>query len=457
MKVFSTIVFCLVVIAVCAAAEERLTSDVYVPHTGPRSIEVTETMDVMDLIQCLVGPEVTISNVSMSAAVGAAGTFSGGTGIIGFDSGIVLSTGNIISLVGPNYSDYTTFRNQFPGDDDLDELIPGYVTMDATVLEFDFECEGAVTASFQYVFASEEYNEYVDSIYNDVFAFYLNGVNIGNVPTVCSHPGLPVAINSFNCENPYNPPFGLNCDCYRNNDVSDGGGDIDTEMDGLSQVIFADGSLLPGVNHIKIAIADAGDMNYDSNVMIRCGSFTCDSAPRVGACCLPSGVCITLIYPDCYEQGGDFYGEDIPCEPNPCEDFIAACCFNDGSCQVIGEEGCIQNNGTWYPDWDSCEPNPCPQPTAVCCYYDGTCVINVVEECDEINGNWHPEWSSCDPNPCPLPPEAACCYEDGSCTVTTLADCDGLWMLNDPTCEPNPCPVSPVDDPSWGKIKRLYR
>src|SRR5438067_13051275 len=48
---------------------------------------------------------VTISNASYTGANNAAGTFSGGTGIIGFDSGVVLSTGSVYNVICPHTSD----------------------------------------------------------------------------------------------------------------------------------------------------------------------------------------------------------------------------------------------------------------------------------------------------------------------------------------------------------------
>jgi len=67
--------------------------------------------------------------LSVSGANVSAGTFSGGTGIIGFESGIILSTGDIASVSGPNTADDTTTNNSMPGDANLDSLIPGYTTL----------------------------------------------------------------------------------------------------------------------------------------------------------------------------------------------------------------------------------------------------------------------------------------------------------------------------------------
>lgn len=226
------------------------------------------------MVATLIGSGVdapAISNVSFVGAPRAAGTFSGGTGIIGFESGIILGSGNIALVTGPNQKPNITANNGLPGDTDLDLLIPGFTTADATVLEFDFECSTTQFLSFEYVFTSEEYNEYVNSEFNDVFAFYLNGENIALIPGTTT----PVAINNVNCGNPYSPPGGANCDLFINNDLQDGGGFIDTEMDGLTVVFTASGALQTGTNHIKLVIADAGDRILDSNVFIKAESFVC--------------------------------------------------------------------------------------------------------------------------------------------------------------------------------------
>jgi hypothetical protein len=295
------------------------------PRPSLRQIQVQEaTLD--QILQCLIGPDAEVSNAVLTGVPGSTGTLTGGSSIIGLDEGLILSSGNIVTLVGPNLSDDTSYDNGLPGDADLDALIPGYSTFDATILEFDFECPDPTVISFQYVFASEEYNEWVASPYNDVFGFFLNGTNIALTPDACSGPGIPVAINNVNCENPYLPPNGPNCDCYRNNDLSDGGGLIDTEMDGLTQVFYATAEILPGTNHLKLAIADAGDQVLDSNVILHCQSFTCAPPPATGACCFSLGDddCFFLSEAQCLAQGGTYQGDGVPCSPvNPCDDDVS--------------------------------------------------------------------------------------------------------------------------------------
>ena len=235
-----------------------------------------------DLAANIIGLGVTIQNVTFTGSNLAAGTFQGGTGIIGFESGIVLSSGNMNSIVGPNSNDATTTQNLTGGDPDLQALIPGYTVHDSCALEFDFSCPTTQILTFQFVFASEEYNEWVNSAFNDVFGFFVNGQNIAIVPGT---PSTPVSINNVNCNNPYNPPSGSHCSQFVNNDLSDGGGAVNTEMDGLTLLFSATVAVNPGLNHIKLAIADAGDDVLDSNVFIRAGSLVCGNPGPV--CELP--------------------------------------------------------------------------------------------------------------------------------------------------------------------------
>lgn len=479
--------FTLVSLAVTGVADAaaRPTATNYVEKRGNGTRDVIPATGAAELLQCLLGPDVTVTNAILTGAPQAAGTFTGALGVIGFDQGIILSSGDIGTLVGPNTGDATSTISGTPGDPDLDALIPGYTTYDAVILEFDFTCNTAQQVVFQYVFGSEEYNEWVDSPFNDVFGFFLNGTNIALAPPGCSNAGSAVSINNVNCGNPY-VGVGPNCNCYRNNDLDDGGGSINTELDGLTQVFFATGTILPGTNHIKLAVADAGDQVLDSDVMIRCQSFTCGGAPITGACCLTSGQCVTLTQSDCAANGGTYYGDYVPCVPSPCGTSFGACCFSDQSCEVEDPDMCGANGGTYMGDGTPCVPNPCGAAIGACCHGDGLCNLTDPFGC---GGVYMGDWTSCDPNPCgnltgaccadvavcevvqvghcgdvflgigttcnPNPCEeivGACCHDTGVCQITLQVDCGDTYMGNRTVCDPNPCPqpggVNPVDPAS---------
>ncbi|HTS74415.1 MAG TPA: choice-of-anchor L domain-containing protein [Gaiellaceae bacterium] len=233
------------------------------------------TLTPTQLAQTLVSSSFPVSNATFTGASIAGGTFTGGTQAIGFDSGVILSTGNIASVVGPNTSPSITTENGQPGDPDLDKLA-SFPTYDAAVLQFDF-VPTTPTISFQYVFSSDEYNEFVNTSFNDVFGFFINGVNCAVVGT----PAKPVTINTINDGNPVGSTPNSHPELYRNNDFqAPNPAPFDTEMDGLTKVLTCFAIVHPGVtNHAKLAIADASDDRYDSNVFLKSGSIGSTTLP----------------------------------------------------------------------------------------------------------------------------------------------------------------------------------
>jgi len=215
------------------------------------------------------------------------GYFNGGSSNLNVPEGVILNTGNIYDAPGPNDSGSDGVDNLTGGDPDLDQL-SGVTSYNASILEFDFE---TVTdgISFRYVFASEEYNEYVCSGYNDVFGFFISGPGIAgpfsngaeNIALVPSS-GVYVGINTVNngsvgtfgsiggCGGPGDP--GLNNTTYFVDNEALGGQSI--QYDGFTTVLTAQKTLLPcEVYHIKMAVADAGDGIFDSGVFLEAASF----------------------------------------------------------------------------------------------------------------------------------------------------------------------------------------
>ncbi len=259
-----------------------------------------------DLVNKLLGSGITASNISYTGAIHSAGTFNGGTGIIGFEEGIILSSGNVSNVIGPNTSDAITADNVLPGDADLNTLIPGYTTYDGTILEFDFIPQNSDVISFQYVFTSDEYNEWTNTAFNDVFGFFLNGANVALLPGT----DIAVSINNVNGGNPFGTAAS-NPQCYLNNDLSDSGGSINTEMDGLTIVFSVDAQVNPGeINHIKLAIADAGDRILDSNVFLKAKSFVSQPADT-DSDGIPDSEdnCVMTYNPDQIDSDGDGIGD----------------------------------------------------------------------------------------------------------------------------------------------------
>ncbi len=227
---------------------------------------------------------VEISNVTYSGAPTARGLFSNGGNSIGFDSGIVLSTGNVnLNVPGPNIIGNNSDGFNFLGSDsDLNPLTSQNL-YDVARLEFDFVAQSSMV-NFEYVFASEEYCEFVNSAFNDVFGFFISGPGIpGGVQNIALLPGnQPVSINNVNhttnstfykSNTPTGHPDYADSDCI-GQPVATGSPPLDLEFDGLTTVLSASAQVQPcQTYHIKLVIADVGDGLWDSAVFLRGNSF----------------------------------------------------------------------------------------------------------------------------------------------------------------------------------------
>jgi hypothetical protein len=245
---------------------------------GPVANDMSDgTPTATTLAETLVGSGVTVSNATYSGADTAAGTFSAGGSSVGFDAGVVLSSGAVTpGIEGPNDVENTSTNQGTPGDTQLSALAgqgsnppqASVDTFDASILEFDFVPQGS-SIVFSYVFASEEYREFVYEGVNDVFGFFVNGGNCALVPGTTQ----PVSVDTINNGNPDSPEPAQNPQFYRDNPVDTD--PIDIEFDGLTTVLTCSANVSAGqTNRIRLAIADAGDAVYDSAVFLQQGSFT---------------------------------------------------------------------------------------------------------------------------------------------------------------------------------------
>jgi len=206
-------------------------------------------------------------NVTYNGSNQSIGYFNQGLPGLDFATGIVLSTGDVADAPGPNTSGSTGTNTSSGSDPHLQALVPGYTVNDATVLEFDFVPASDVL-QFEYVFGSEEYPEFVNSSYNDVFGFFLTGTNPNgtdyNYTNIALIPGtsMPVTIDNVN--------ISTNSQYYVDNT---GGANI--EYDGYTVTLTATADVVMCEEyHIKLAVGDCGDPNYDSAVFLKAGSFT---------------------------------------------------------------------------------------------------------------------------------------------------------------------------------------
>ena len=239
----------------------------------------TMTITPMDspqgLADALMGNGVNITNVSFQGSNASAGYFSGGNKPgIGLDSGIVLTTGNAAFAGTKNTSGGTGANMNNVGYSKLDALTGGYKTYDATVLSISFVAQGD-SAYFNYTFASDEFVEYANSSFNDVFGFFIEDTNYALIPGSTE----PVSINNINHVD--HPELFNDNDPWNSNPTSV----VDLTYDGFTNAFTAalTGLTIGQEYTIDMAIADTGDHVYDSAVFIDAGSFSNTQTKPSGA------------------------------------------------------------------------------------------------------------------------------------------------------------------------------
>jgi hypothetical protein len=237
-----------------------LATTLAVPAFALTTKSIADGLTAADVAAAVTGPGATISNVRITGSSLSIGTFSEGG--LGIASGIILSSGNVATAIGPNNQAGAGEDVGTPGDGQLNTIVSPNTTHDAAILEFDVVTTTPVF-TISYVFGSEEYREYVDKEFNDVFAFYVDGANIALTPG----SNNPVTIDTIN--------HLRNTSLYRDNETG-----TNTQLDGFTVPLLAVAFVEPHVtHHIKIAIADAGDSILDSAVFIEQGGVSGTTAP----------------------------------------------------------------------------------------------------------------------------------------------------------------------------------
>lgn len=214
-----------------------------------------------------------VSNVSFQGATSSAFSVSNFSisGAFSRSGGILLSSGG---LPGPsNTSGSYTVSNGTAGDADLTAVAQAAFsgsgeTNDASTISFDyFNANPAInTLRFSMVFGSDEYPEWSNSSFVDVAAVFVNGVNQA---LFNNSPEQPLSITDNNLA--------------LGNFIDNTNSTYDIEWDGFSTILTIRAPLVAGVNHIKVGIADTGDMAYDSGLYITDVQLTSGGATGGGA------------------------------------------------------------------------------------------------------------------------------------------------------------------------------
>lgn len=254
-----------------------LAATTFAARASAAPFSVTPTTDAAALAQGIVGAGVTIVGTPVLVGVsGQAGTFTdfttgpytnpvtGTSGEVTMSQGIILSSGLAADGTGV-YSGGASDALGGAGDADL-AAIAGFETFDAVSLTFQF-VPNASQLFISFVFASTEYPNFVNSQFNDVFGFFVNGTNVALVPG----SSAPVTINSINVGNPVgtdasNPAYFTQYSEFGVTPFNYGGATV---------LLTATANVTAGqINTFKFAIADASDAILDAAVLIGAGQFT---------------------------------------------------------------------------------------------------------------------------------------------------------------------------------------
>ena len=263
----------------------------------------------------LLGNGIQAFNITYQGGDNQLGYLTGGDDVFSISSGLILSCDVAENLECPDPDELVAcdgcLGNGFSDPDLLDiansvpDLIGGSFSVgsvnDGCVLEFDFIAAGD-TVSFDYVFGSDEYELYINTQYNDVFAFFLSGpgitgpydspagfpdgsVNIAGVPN--TDPNLPITISSVNS--------GTNPEYYVDNQ-----GGTDVCINGYTVPFTASYPVECGETyHIKLAIADGTDTVLESIVVLEEGSFESNAVVQIDLSIDVGGPEANTIYEDC--------------------------------------------------------------------------------------------------------------------------------------------------------------
>lgn len=253
------------------------------PAAG-QTLSIDTTLSGPSLVQqFLLGNGILLGEVTGTGPGAQCGAFTSGTAL-GFEDGILLGSGQVTDLLPNGSSTYLPYT-AISTDDDLlavAQSVPDLIgqgfyisgVYDAASLAFDFIPLGDSLA-FEFVFASEEYPNWVNTSFNDVFAFFISGPGISgpyangaqNIAVVPgSNPALPITISSVNAQ--------LNSDYFV--PVTFPSPEFSASVGGYTVPLTATvaGLQVGASYHIRLAIADGSDTALNSYVLLRSGSFT---------------------------------------------------------------------------------------------------------------------------------------------------------------------------------------
>ncbi|MDA6068478.1 T9SS type B sorting domain-containing protein [Flavobacterium sp. AC] len=200
-----------------------------------------------------------------------------------FEEGVVLLTSTSQSAVGPFVSNANDGQDDNTGwgrDSDLDDIL-GITSVNTTVLEFDFIAYTS-SLSFNYIFASNEYQYNYPCDYSDGFAFLIKETGTTDLyKNLAVLPNTNTPVSSVNIRPKIEPgvrPGGIaytGCEASNLNYFNGTNGSTSpVNYAGQTVVMTAEGTVVAGKTyHVKLVIGDATIKLQNSAIFLEAGSF----------------------------------------------------------------------------------------------------------------------------------------------------------------------------------------
>ncbi|MBF2708915.1 T9SS type B sorting domain-containing protein [Flavobacterium soyangense] len=254
-----------------------------------QNITVDDTKTVQQLVEKLVNSAcANFTNFSVSGDIytsgyNSYGEFTKNGSSFPLEDGIVLSTWSSKNSIGPFVRNQGQGSTSWLGDADLNKALNITTTINATSLEFDF-IPLTSFLSFNYIFASNEYQDDFPCRFSDGFAFLIkekggsaNYQNLAVIPASTT----PVSSTSIHQAISFTDSFGNLKSCPAKNENYFGSSNTSPtntspiNYAGQTIVMNAQTNVVVGKTyHIKLVISDDVTKDYDSAVFLQAGSFS---------------------------------------------------------------------------------------------------------------------------------------------------------------------------------------
>ena len=283
------------------------------------NVSNANTVTEAQMTAALSGTGVTISNLTITnpgnctnfrrgVGIFTNGTTAAGAGpVLSEPTGVVVANSDFANAANAldtsnNAANTTnTLCNGTTSDADMVTLLAGTSNGEYASIQFDV-VPASTTLAIPFQFGSEEFPEYVCSIYTDIVGIFVSGPGItSSTPTFSSpSPGFPYenyaktstgVLSSINWLNTGVPGINASNVCTdaagggslsnaafytdnSNGSTTGGNGTVATtnanlELDGFTNTLFQPISVVAGQTyHVKIAVADSQDRTYDSAAFI---------------------------------------------------------------------------------------------------------------------------------------------------------------------------------------------